>query len=98
VRIGADYQFGRIVVGGEADFDAAFASQAITVGTASGTEQIPWLGTSRARLGARVEYLYFGSGGDLTLASVGPPTVNVSGRVQENVVGAGLNLRLPISR
>jgi hypothetical protein len=40
VRIGADYQFGRIVVGGE--------------------------------------YLYFGSGGDLTLASVGPPTVDVA--------------------
>jgi hypothetical protein len=47
VRIGADYQFGRIVGGGEA-------------------------------------------------ASVGPPTVNVGGRVQENLVRAGLNLRLPI--
>jgi hypothetical protein len=82
VRIGADYQFGGIVGGGEADFDAAFASQAIAMGTAS--------------LSARVEYLYFGSGGDLTLACGGPPTVNVSGRVQENLVRVGLNLRLPI--
>jgi outer membrane immunogenic protein len=150
-QVGLDYQFGSIVIGGEADFDAVFASQAIAVGTASGTEQIPWLGTLRARLGvafdrflvygtaggagaevwsnvnvtgigsaqtrqtfgtwtagggieyaftnslsARVEYLYFGSGGNLTLASVGPPTVNVGGRVQENLVRAGLNLRLPI--
>jgi outer membrane immunogenic protein len=152
MRIGADYQFGSFG-GGEADFDAAFASQAIAVGTASGTEQLPRLGTLRARLGvafdrflvygtaggagaevwsnvnvtgvgcaqtrqtfgtwttgggleyaatndlsACVEYLYFGSGGDLTLTSVGLPTVNVSGRVQENLVGAGLNLRLPIPR
>lgn len=152
MRIGADYQFGRIVVGGgEADFDAACASQAIAMGTAWGTEQIPWLGTLRARLGvafdrflvygtaggagaevwsnanvtgigsvqtrqtfgswtaggdleyavtnnlsARVEYLYFAGGGDMTLASVGPPIVNVGGRVQENLVRAGLNLRLPI--
>lgn len=150
-QVGADYQFGRFVAGGEADFDAALGSQAaISVGTASGTEQIPWLGTLRARLGvafdrflvygtaggaggelwstvsvtgigsaqtrqtfgtwtagggleyaitnnlsARVEYLYFGSG-EVTLASVGPPTVNVTGRVQENLVRAGLNLRLPI--
>lgn len=150
-QVGLDYQFGNFVVGGEADFDAVFASQAIAVGTASGTEQIPWLGTLRARFGvafdrllvygtaggagaevwsnlsvtgvgsaqtrqtfgtwtagggleyaitnnlsARVEYLYFASGGDLTLASVGPPTVNVTGHVQENLVRAGLNLRLPI--
>jgi outer membrane immunogenic protein len=149
-QMGADYQFGSFVIGGEADFDAVFASQAAAVGTASGTEQMPWLGTLRARLGfaydrlliyataggaggelwsnvtvagigsaqtrqtfgtwtagggleyaitnylsARVEYLYFGSS-DMTLASVGPPTVNVTGRVQENLVRAGLNLRLPI--
>jgi hypothetical protein len=35
VRIGADYQFGKIVGGGEADFDAVFASQAY------GAYQIP---------------------------------------------------------
>jgi outer membrane immunogenic protein len=150
-QVGLDYQFGNIVVGGEADFDAAFASQAIAVGTATGAEQLPWLGTLRARLGvafdrflvygtaggaggelwsnvnvtgigsaqtgetfgtwtaggggeyaitnslsARVEYLYFNSGGATTFGTVGPPTVDVSGRLQENLVRAGLNLRLPI--
>jgi outer membrane immunogenic protein len=149
-QMGVDYQFGSFVLGGEADFDAVFASQATAVGTASGTEQLPWLRTLRARFGvafdrvlvygtaggaggelwsnvnvtgigsaqtrqtfgtwtagggledaitnnlsARVEYLYFGSG-DMTLGSVGPPTVNVVGRVQENLVRVGLNLRLPI--
>jgi outer membrane immunogenic protein len=41
---------------------------------------------------ARLECLYFGSS-DITLGSVGPPTVNVTGRAQEDLVRAGLNLR-----
>lgn len=45
-------------------------------------------------LSARVEYLYFESG-NFNVAFVGPLTV--TGRVQQNIVRAGLNFRLPVA-
>jgi outer membrane immunogenic protein len=45
-------------------------------------------------LSARVEYLYLDSG-NLSLGLIGPVTVN--GRVRDNIVRAGLNVRLPVA-
>ena len=49
-------------------------------------------------LSARVEYLYLDTG-NITVAQVGgappPPVVTVTGRLQENLVRAGLNYRFP---
>jgi len=48
-------------------------------------------------LSARVEYLYLDTGSNIPVAQVGgappPPFVTVTGRVQENLVRAGLNYR-----
>jgi outer membrane immunogenic protein len=148
-QIGGNYQFGPIVVGAEVDFDGSTGSKSITGPVASGTEQIPWLGTFRGRLGvafdrflvygtaggaaieltsnvnagaagststnithgawtagggvayaltdslsARLEYLYLDTG-DINAGYVGPLTV--TGHVQENIVRAGLNFRLPVA-
>ncbi|HUN95867.1 MAG TPA: outer membrane beta-barrel protein [Bradyrhizobium sp.] len=136
-------------MGAEADFDGSTVTKSITGPVASGTEQIPWLGTFRGRLGvasdrflvygtaggaaielksdvnagaagststdathgawtagggveyaltdglsARLEYLYLDTG-DINIGYVGPLTV--TGHVQENIVRAGLNFRLPVA-
>jgi len=47
-------------------------------------------------LSVRLEYLYLDTG-NINVAQVGPPTVNVTGRVQDNLVRAGLNYRLPVA-
>jgi outer membrane immunogenic protein len=51
-------------------------------------------------LSARLEYLYVDTG-NFPVADVGaappPPSVTVTGRLQENLVRAGLNYRLPIA-
>lgn len=47
------------------------------------------------RVSARIEYLYV-AGPNFTIAQVGPPTTTITGRVQDNLVRAGLNYRLPI--
>jgi len=150
-QIGYNYQVGGVVLGFEADFDGSMATKSITAGSASGTVQIPWIGSLRGRVGyafdrllvyataggaatqvlanvnvgalgsaststttgawtagggieaaitdnlsARVEYLYLDTG-NITMAQVGgtppPPVVTVSGRLQENMVRAGLNYR-----
>jgi outer membrane immunogenic protein len=48
----------------------------------------------------RVEYLYIDTG-NINIAQVGgtppPPFVNVTGRIEENIVRAGLNYRLPVA-
>jgi outer membrane immunogenic protein len=48
----------------------------------------------------RVEYLYVDTG-NINIAQVGatppPPFVNVTGRIEENIVRAGLNYRLPVA-
>jgi outer membrane immunogenic protein len=148
-QIGGNYQFGSIVLGAEADFDGSTMTQSITGPTVSGTEQIPWAGTFRGRLGvafdrflvcgtaggaalelrsnvnagaagststaathgawtagggveyaltdslsARLEYLYLDTG-DINVGYAGPLTV--TGHVQENIVRAGLNYRLPVA-
>ena len=148
-QLGANYQIGAIVFGFETDFDGSSSTKSIAVGALSGTEQIPWLGTLRGRVGfafdrfliyataggaggelksafnsaafgststdqtfgawtaggglefgitnnlsARVEYLYVDSA-SVNVASVGP--VTVTGHVQNNLVRAGLNLRLPVT-
>jgi outer membrane immunogenic protein len=148
-QIGDNYQFGAIVVGAEADFDGSTVTKSITGPVVSGTEQMPWLGTFRGRLGvafdrflvygtaggaalelrstvnagaagststaathgawtagggveyaltdslsARLEYLYLDTG-DINVGFAGPLTV--TGHVQENIVRAGLNYRLPVA-
>jgi outer membrane immunogenic protein len=47
-------------------------------------------------LSARVEYLYVDTG-NINVAQVGPPVVTVTGRVQDNLVRAGVNYRLPVA-
>ena len=145
-------QTGAIVLGFEADFDGNMATKSVTgTGIASGTAQIPWLGTLRGRVGyafdryllyvtaggaatqlvstvnvgaigsattsctagawtagggleaavtenlsARVEYLYLDTR-NINVAQVGPPFVAVTGRLQDNLVRAGVNYRLPVA-
>jgi outer membrane immunogenic protein len=47
-------------------------------------------------LSARVEYLYVDTG-NINVAQVGPPFVGVTGRLQDNLVRAGVNYRLPVA-
>lgn len=148
-QIGGNYQIGVIVLGAEADFDGSTITKSTTAGIVSGTEQMPWLGTFRGRVGvafgrflvygtaggaatelrsafsagatgsanttvtsgawtaggglevalsdslsARLEYLYVETG-TVNLAYIGPLTV--TGRVEQNIVRAGLNYRLPVA-
>jgi outer membrane immunogenic protein len=152
-QIGANKQLGSIVLGFEADFAGNMATKSVSVGggAVSGTAQIPWIGTLRARVGyafdryllyvtaggaatelysavnvgvispsststthgawtagggleaaitdslsARIEYLYFDTG-NFNVAQVGLPVVTVGGRIQDNLVRAGLNYRLPVA-
>lgn len=155
-QLGSNYQLGAVVMGFEADFDGTMATKSsatITAagGVTTGTDQIPWIGTLRGRLGyafdrflvyataggaatqlvsnlnvgavgsasttfthgawtagggfetaitdslsARLEYLYLDTG-NINVAQVGPPFVTVTGRVQENLLRAGLNYRLPVA-
>ena len=155
-QIGYNYQIGSVVLGFEADFDGAMATKSVTAGSASGTVQIPWIGTLRGRVGyafdrllvyatagggatqllsnvnvgaigsastsnttgawtvgggveaaitenlsARIEYLYLDTG-NIPVAQVGgappPPVVTVTGRLQDNLVRAGLNFQFPVAR
>jgi len=47
-------------------------------------------------LSARVEYLYLDTG-NINVAQTGAPVVTVTGRVQDNLVRAGVNYRLPVA-
>jgi len=155
-QIGANYQIGSIVLGFEADFDGNMATKSSATivaagGTTTGTDQIPWIGTLRGRVGyafdrlllyataggaatqlistvnvgaigsasttdthgawtagggieaaitddlsARLEYLYVDTG-NISVAELGPPFAAVTGRMQDNLVRAGLNYRLPVA-
>ncbi len=150
-QVGALYQFGYGVAGIESDFDGTGQSTSTTVAGVTATDKIPWLSTTRVRVGAaydRVLFYFTGGGGwgqfsttvagggasitssqwqfawvggggveygfnqnlsariehpyvdtgNVTLLSVGTPGANasISGRVQENIVRAGLNFRLPL--
>jgi outer membrane immunogenic protein len=150
-QIGANDQFGAIVLGFEADFDGTMATKSVTGTRITGTAQIPWIGTLRGRAGyafdrvllyvtaggaanqlistvnvagigtanttfthggwtagggieaavtenlsARVEYLYFDTG-NINVAQVGAPLVTVTGRLQDNLVRAGVNYRLLVA-
>jgi len=50
-QIGYNYQTGPLVLGFEADFDGNMATKSITAGIATGTAQIPWIGTLRGKVG-----------------------------------------------
>src|SRR5580700_4745681 len=151
-QIGANGQFGAVVLGFEADFDGNMATKSVIGnGILSGTAQIPWIGTLRGRVGyafdrfllyataggaatqlistvnvgaigsssttnthggwtagggleaaitdslsARVEYLYVDTG-NINVAQLGAPLVTVTGRLQDNLVRAGVNYRLPVA-
>jgi outer membrane immunogenic protein len=47
-------------------------------------------------LSARIEYLYLDAR-NINVAQVGPPFVVVTGRLQDNLVRAGVNYRLPVA-
>jgi outer membrane immunogenic protein len=47
-------------------------------------------------LSARIEYLYLDAR-NINVAQVGPPFVSVTGRLQDNLVRAGVNYRLPVA-
>jgi outer membrane immunogenic protein len=78
-QIGANGQFGAVVLGFEADFDGNMATKSVIGnGILSGTAQIPWIGTLRGRVGYAFDrfLLYATAGGAATqLVS----TVNVAG-------------------
>ena len=67
-QIGYNYQIGGVVLGFEADFDGSMANKSITAGSASGTTQIPWIGTLRGRVGYAFDRLlvYATAGGAAT--------------------------------
>jgi outer membrane immunogenic protein len=77
VQLGVNYQFGSVVAGFEADFDGSMATKSFAAGTASGNNQIPWIGTFRGRLGYAFDryLLYVTAGGAasqlLSLVNVG---------------------------
>jgi opacity protein-like surface antigen/outer membrane receptor protein involved in Fe transport len=50
-QIGANYQTGPAVLGFEADYDASTQSKALPPGVLSGSTEMPWVATLRARLG-----------------------------------------------
>jgi outer membrane immunogenic protein len=77
-QMGYNYQIGGVVVGFEADFDGSMATKSITAGTASGTNQIPWIGTLRGRVGYAFDrwLVYATAGGAATQVR---STVNVAG-------------------
>ena len=71
-QIGYNYQIGAMVVGFEADFDGYAwrrnRSATIATAVASGTVQIPWIGTLRGRVGYAFDRLlvYATAGGAAT--------------------------------
>ena len=52
--------------------------------------------TITENLSARVEYLYVDTG-NINVAQLGAPLVTVTGRLQDNLVRAGVNYRLPVA-
>ncbi len=100
-RIGA--AFDRVLVyatagGGEGKFTSSVTITGF--GTASGSRtHAAWVAGAGIEVGitdnlsGRVEYLYLDTG-NLNLVTIG--ALNVTGRVQDNLVRAGLNLRLPL--
>jgi outer membrane immunogenic protein len=68
-QIGANGQFGAVVLGFEADFDGNMATKSVIGnGIASGAAQIPWIGTLRGRVGYAFDrfLLYATAGGAAT--------------------------------
>lgn len=77
-QIGANYQIGAVVLGLETDFDATGSNKSTAVGAYTGTEQIPWMGTFRARVGVAFErFLVYGTGGAAVI-EVRSDIVNIS--------------------
>jgi outer membrane immunogenic protein len=65
-QVGALYQFGYGVVGFESDFDGTGQSTSTTAGGVTATDKIPWVSTTRVRVGAaydRVLFYLTGGGG-----------------------------------
>ena len=80
-QIGFNYEIGSVVFGFEADFDGNMATKSSATitspnGTTSGTDQIPWIGTLRGRVGYAFDrlLLYATAGGAATQLN---STVNV---------------------
>ena len=77
-QIGYNYQIGGVVLGFEADFDGSMATKSITAGSASGTNQIPWIGTLRGRVGYAFDrFLVYATAGGAATQLLS--TVNVGG-------------------
>lgn len=63
-QIGFNYQIGAIIAGFEADFDGSTTTKSTAAGIVSSTEQIPWIGTLRGRLGVAFNrFLVYGTAG-----------------------------------
>ncbi len=97
------YAFDRVLVygtagGGEGKFTANVTAAGIGSASASRT-QSAWTAGAGVEVGitqnlsARLEYLYLDTG-NINVETIGALTV--TGRVQDNLVRVGLNLRLPI--
>jgi len=97
-QLGANYQIGPMVLGFEADFDGNVATKSITVaGATTGTDQIPWIGTLRGRVGYAFDRLmvYATAGGAATelLSNLNVGAVGSSGTTNTHgawTAGAGI--------
>jgi outer membrane immunogenic protein len=104
VRVGAAYD--RVLFyltggGGWGQFSTTVAGGGASI--TSSQWQFAWVGGGGVEYGftqnlsARIEYLYVDTGNvTLISASGGGANASISGRVQENIVRAGLNFRLPL--
>jgi outer membrane immunogenic protein len=100
------YAFDRYMLYVTAGGAATELKSAVTVGAISSATTSSTAGAWTAgggfeaaftdNLSARIEYLYLDAR-NINVAQVGPPFVAVTGRLQDNLVRAGVNYRLPVA-
>jgi outer membrane immunogenic protein len=103
-RVG--YAFDRYLLYVTAGGAATELKSAVTVGAISSATTSSTAGAWTAgggfeaaftdNLSARIEYLYLDAR-NINVAQVGPPFVAVTGRLQDNLVRAGVNYRFPVA-
>jgi outer membrane immunogenic protein len=103
-RVG--YAFDRYLLYVTAGGAATELKSAVTVGAISSATTSSTAGAWTAgggleaafteNLSARIEYLYLDAR-NINVAQVGPPFVTVTGRLQDNLVRAGMNYRFPVA-
>jgi opacity protein-like surface antigen len=90
----AIYNWTGLYIGLNVGYASANLSETVSGGGGSGSAGVEAAITDN--LSARVEYLYVDTG-NFDVAQVGPPFASVTGRLQDNLVRAGVNYRLPVA-